>query len=254
MRDFVLHLTLCCTFTPVLLSAQYSGGSAAGVTELCQAAIRLDGLPLDKPFNGGYANGEVESFVAAVGLSGEVRQSMVAGGVGRGDRLADGILLMLDGVGLAASFRGGPGRGERDGPEPGMTLGGERGSAAFAGAGGHGETRMDENDMMLAGEMLDVAFAGDEGRGETEADAPAEILDCSHYAVWIGLVSTAWADPANWQCNELPHRYSDVIIPGSAPNFPQITVGPVEIRNLHLKANSSLQALTALLRVLGGPQ
>jgi serine protease AprX len=40
---------------------------------------------------------------------------------------------------------------------------------------------------------------------------------------WTGAVSTAWEDAANWSCSIVPNQYIDVVIPGSAINFPIVS-------------------------------
>ena len=107
---------------------------------------------------------------------------------------------------------------------------------------------------MLNGEDLGVLFVGNTGRGDDQKDSYSEILDCTFYSIWNGSISTAWENPANWECGEFPNRYSDVVIPTSVPHFPYITVSPVEIRNLTMDNSSMLHVIGASLRVLGGPQ
>lgn len=232
-------------------------------------------------FNGGLGHGDGLWPGLELSLNGESNGSRFAGNGGRGDQVVAFSAVHLDGEFGAAPYLGSPGRGDAQRLTGSSMLSGEQGGMVYSGTVGRGDShillsasgisgeaqhllfqgsngRGDNTSLLqpigLDGEEIYLTFQGGMGRGDAGRDAYTEILDCSHYAVWTGLVSTAWADPANWQCNEVPNRYSDVIIPGSAPHFPQITAGPVEIRNLHLQANSSLQALTALLRVLGGPQ
>jgi hypothetical protein len=108
--------------------------------------------------------------------------------------------------------------------------------------------------MNFEGDHYSVSYSGGLGRGDDVNFANTEILSCTYYSIWNGSISTAWENPANWECGELPNRYSDVVIPTSVPHFPYITVSPVEIRNLTMDNSSMLHVIGVPLRVLGGPQ
>jgi hypothetical protein len=176
------------------------------------------------------------------------------GGHGIGEDASGQCAVHLSGAYLSGIFTGSMDDGHEVNAISGISLGGSESSAPYGGHYGRGEDLLAQSGVDLGiGFQLNYSSGG-VGRGEDLHVSSSELLACTHYSLWTGLMSTAWADPANWQCNELPNRYSDVIIPGAAPHFPQVTTGPVEIRNLHLQANSNLQALAGMLRVLGGPQ
>ncbi len=37
---------------------------------------------------------------------------------------------------------------------------------------------------------------------------------------WTGAASTAWEDPANWQCGAVPDQYTDAVVDSESPNYP----------------------------------
>lgn len=124
----------------------------------------------------------------------------------------------------------------------------------FAGGEGRGDHQFENRNIVLNGEDTGILFTGGEGRGDDQEAAPGEIIHCTYYSIWTGTVSTAWENPANWQCGQLPHRFSDVLIPTTVPNFPFITIAPVEIRNLTMDNSSMLHVIGVPLNVLGGSE
>jgi hypothetical protein len=41
-------------------------------------------------------------------------------------------------------------------------------------------------------------------------------------AYWTGLTNSDWNNPANWNCGQVPDYDTEVIIPGNAPNIPEV--------------------------------
>ena len=50
---------------------------------------------------------------------------------------------------------------------------------------------------------------------------------------WIGVVSTAWENPANWAGNKIPDAQSNVMIPANTPYQPIVST-LVNIKSLTL--------------------
>jgi hypothetical protein len=59
---------------------------------------------------------------------------------------------------------------------------------------------------------------------------------------WIGTVDTAWENAANWSCNSIPDRYTDVVIPS----------GPVVINSEAECRSISVNAATVQVTVTNG--
>lgn len=56
---------------------------------------------------------------------------------------------------------------------------------------------------------------------------------------WIGVVSTDWFDPANWDCNIVPDETIDVTIPATAPFMPIINGPGAECKSLNVNPGSN---------------
>ena len=54
---------------------------------------------------------------------------------------------------------------------------------------------------------------------------------------WIGTTNTAWENPANWSCGQVPDRYSDVIIPAGTV----VVSSQVEIKSLQVRPDARVQ-------------
>lgn len=233
--------------------AIYEGGSGYGISS-SSVSITLDGEDPGQLFSGGAGHGD---FLHGLGfhilLEGQT-ESSYTGGVGRGDTLYTTLAVDLQGDPGSGAFAGGVGRGDVFGMNVALTFNDGFSSAIAMGSAGRGDNQGESYRLALSGQALLIISFGGPGRGDDVSLSIHEILRCVNYSVWTGLASTAWEDPANWQCNELPNRYSDVFIPGAVAHFPHITVSPVDIRNLHLEANAQLWVQGALLSVLGGPQ
>ncbi len=57
---------------------------------------------------------------------------------------------------------------------------------------------------------------------------------------WIGTVSNAWQNPANWSCGIIPDQYTDVTIGSGVPNFPLVTISTATCRSLTLNNGASV--------------
>jgi hypothetical protein len=57
---------------------------------------------------------------------------------------------------------------------------------------------------------------------------------------WIGTVSNAWQNPANWSCGSIPDQYTDVTIGAGVPNFPQINITTATCRSLTINTGASV--------------
>jgi uncharacterized repeat protein (TIGR01451 family) len=56
---------------------------------------------------------------------------------------------------------------------------------------------------------------------------------------WKGTTGTAWEDPANWNCGVLPDEFTEAIIPGGLPNYPEINMNTA-IRSLLLHPSANI--------------
>jgi hypothetical protein len=95
-----------------------------------------------------------------------------------------------------------------------------------------------------------IAFTGGIGRGETQLKFTHTSCD-GIIVTWLGGVSTAWENPANWDCGLMPSTSSTVIIPSIAPNFPKVNFS-YEIKKLILNPNSSITIQPGVLLKLNG--
>jgi len=214
----------------------------------------LDGASVAVIYSGGYYNGDIVHEIFSCSFSGMNYQILYLGDAGHGDQLADGFGHGLDTNIYNSIYIGNTGHGERASLSISSSLSDEVFGSLYHGHTTRGEFAFPLIHQNLDGELLSVSYTGGLGRGDTVNVANTEILNCTYYSIWTGSESTAWENPANWQCGELPNRYSDVFIPTTVPHFPYITVSPVEIRNLTLDNSSMLHVIGVPLNVLGGPQ
>ncbi|MBA3828281.1 MAG: T9SS type A sorting domain-containing protein [Taibaiella sp.] len=56
------------------------------------------------------------------------------------------------------------------------------------------------------------------------ATSLAAVLTVTNNTQWTGIISSAWSNPANWACNTVPSATTNVTIPASAPNMPQVDI------------------------------
>jgi hypothetical protein len=130
-------------------------------------------------------------------------------------------------------------------------LNGDNYGGHHTGGPGRGDHALIVEETGMSGELISPMYSGGPGRGEHEHIGYAQILHCSHYALWTGVISTAWTNPGNWVCNTLPHRFSDVVIPPGVPHFPHLSNATVNIRNLKLLENSQLYVQGVKLNLFG---
>ncbi len=238
----------------VPLYAQYSGGNSAGVGHLTSYGWLLNGEDISTLYTGGHAKGDFGGALNSLSVSGINYQVIYGGDHGNGESVTDYYNIGVDGNIYFSLYRGQSGSGESASPLSLFSVSGESLNPVYEGDTGRGDTGAGLFHETFDGDMLGVSYKGDLGRGDHVDVANSEILHCTNYSVWTGTVSTAWENPANWQCGELPHRFSDVLIPTTVPNFPYITVSPVEIRNLTMDNSSMLHVIGVPLNILGGNQ
>ena len=212
---------------------------------------KLNGESFGQSFIGGQGRGEHSNLQFASGLNGDLFIASVTGGAGRGDIMQIVNASALNGDSFLSSVRGGPGRGDHFSLTDASGLNGDDYGGHYTGGLGRGDHTIAVQEISINGDLISPMYAGGIGRGEDEQISYAQILHCSYYALWTGLISNAWTNPNNWSCNTLPHRYSDVVIPSGVPNFPLLSGATVSIRNLTLLNNSQLHVQGVKLNVLG---
>jgi hypothetical protein len=62
-------------------------------------------------------------------------------------------------------------------------------------------------------------------------------------ATWVGAISTAWENPANWGCNKVPDEYTDVFVNGGTPFKPMVSSN-TSVRTLTLASYTNLSITT----------
>jgi hypothetical protein len=60
---------------------------------------------------------------------------------------------------------------------------------------------------------------------------------------WIGTVDTAWENPLNWSCGQVPDKNTDVTLNAGVPNYPVINSNAIcrsltELFGIRAKVNS----------------
>lgn len=69
---------------------------------------------------------------------------------------------------------------------------------------------------------------------------------------WNGSVSSAWENPANWNCNAVPDENVDVIINAGVPNYPQVNSLNASCRSLTTKPSSTVNIAAGMkLKITG---
>jgi hypothetical protein len=66
------------------------------------------------------------------------------------------------------------------------------------------------------------------------------MLTTPTFSTWTGTVDSAWSNPMNWACNDVPTINIDVIIPSSAPHMPLIDIPGAEAHSINIGAAGSL--------------
>jgi hypothetical protein len=62
---------------------------------------------------------------------------------------------------------------------------------------------------------------------------------------WNGTVSTAWENPANWDCGVLPNAGSTVVLPSGMPRYPVVSFS-YEIKSLDMLPGSLITLATGI--------
>jgi Metallo-peptidase family M12/Reprolysin family propeptide len=62
---------------------------------------------------------------------------------------------------------------------------------------------------------------------------------------WLGTVSKAWENPANWGCSVLPDDNTDVTISAGAPFYPEVSVNTT-IRSLTVQPSATVMVQTGI--------
>jgi hypothetical protein len=69
---------------------------------------------------------------------------------------------------------------------------------------------------------------------------------------WTGTVSTAWENPANWNCGSVPNATTDVTIPSGLVNYPVVNSAAI-CRRIRQEPNTSVLVKTGFSLMLTGP-
>lgn len=73
--------------------------------------------------------------------------------------------------------------------------------------------------------------------------------------IWTGAVSNIWNEKGNWECNLLPTKYTDVVIPSGLVNYPTINAGANALaRDLIIETGASVIVDNNWLRIAGDLQ
>ena len=64
---------------------------------------------------------------------------------------------------------------------------------------------------------------------------------------WVGTVSSAWENVANWSCGELPDLNTDVILNGAKPNYPQLNSNTA-IRTMQINSGATVKIKTGFIQ------
>lgn len=73
--------------------------------------------------------------------------------------------------------------------------------------------------------------------GNTATDSV--VVSLIETGTWRGLTSTSWHEPSNW-CGGVPTATSNVIIPSGLTNYPTVTSGTYQIKNITIQNGATL--------------
>jgi len=94
------------------------------------------------------------------------------------------------------------------------------------------------------------------GFGPLPQDAIRNTVNIASCAIydnkWTGTVSTAWENPANWNCGMIPNATTDVTIPTGLNNYPVINSAAI-CRRIKQQPNTSVLVKTGFSLTLAGP-
>jgi hypothetical protein len=51
---------------------------------------------------------------------------------------------------------------------------------------------------------------------------PGNVFTLKFSETWIGFMDTTWENPANWDCNQVPDEFTDVLMDAGATHFPTV--------------------------------
>jgi hypothetical protein len=68
---------------------------------------------------------------------------------------------------------------------------------------------------------------------------------------WNGKVNTAWENPGNWDCSQVPDKYSNVFIPEGLTNYPQVNFD-TEIHSITLSNGSTVNVKPGVKFLVNG--
>lgn len=57
---------------------------------------------------------------------------------------------------------------------------------------------------------------------------------------WLGVISSNWTIPGNWNCTTVPTSASDVVVPASAPNMPVVSTAGAVCKSMIINSGASL--------------
>ena len=86
--------------------------------------------------------------------------------------------------------------------------------------------------------------------GCTQFQTTAQVV-LKGYGYWTGTTNTDWFTATNWQCGGVPAAGSNVIIPGSITNYPNLNRDSVAVNNLTIQSGASLIVVNAKVKIAG---
>jgi hypothetical protein len=192
--------------------AQYLGSNGRGDIQLLKNNFALNGQDLNIMNNGSIGRGDVQVLKNAQGLNGEDVNVLYNGGNGRGD-----IEFLKNAQGLN----------------------GENVNILYTGGNGRGDFQLIKNAQGINGEDISIVYSGGNGRGDIFSGITSGFADCAITFYWNGIISEAWENPANWNCNQLPDITSNVVISSGLLHYPVIS-NSTEIKRLECKTGTSV--------------
>ncbi len=74
----------------------------------------------------------------------------------------------------------------------------------------------------------------------TTVTSAAAILGTPTTNTWTGIADTAWSNPMNWQCGNIPNIDINVVIPAAAPHMPLVDIPGAVAKSITVNAGASL--------------
>ena len=72
-----------------------------------------------------------------------------------------------------------------------------------------------QTDSILSIQLPSSAY-GNQYRSKVNNSGYSSIIKIKFESIWTGLADSAWENPANWNCNQVPDMYTDAIIPSGS--------------------------------------